>query len=303
MANYGKWMAAGVRKTVRAIHREHPIDYIDGHYVYPDGTAAAAMGRELGIPVAISARGTDLNLYSRMPPIVPLIKANLDGCRTLVCVCSALKDEALRLGMPAGKIRVIGNGVDTSLFKRADRAESRRRLGIPQGKTVFLSVGHMTERKGFHLILEAFSRLGLEDKFLAIAGDGPQRGELDSLAAKRDLGGKILFPGAVPNQDLPTWYSAADFFVLASSREGWPNVVCEAQAIGLPVIATKVWGIPEIVTDASLGMLVDERNPDRLLEAMERSLAIAWDRGHIEKVGQARTWDNVSEDLVEVFAR
>lgn len=304
MSRYGAWMAAGVRGLVRRLHARDPFDAIDGHYIYPDGTAAVELGKELGLPVVLSARGTDLNLYPSMPAIAPLIKANLDGCSHLVCVCNELKDVALGLGMPAARISVIGNGVDANRFSRGDRADSRRALGLPADATLVLSVGHMTERKGFHLLIEACARIrpARPGLLLVIAGDGPQRGELERLAEASGLGDGVRFAGAVRNESLPAWYQAADLFALASSREGWPNVLCEAQACGLPAVATRVWGIPEIVKDPSLGVLVAERSAEGLMAGLEEALARPWDRAHIEAVGRARTWDAVADELVPVFA-
>ena len=303
MRMYGSWMAAGVRRLVRELHARDPFDAVDGHYVYPDGTAAAAMGRELGIPVVLSARGTDLNLYPRLPGIAPLIRANLDACRHLVCVCGELRDVALSLGMPPGKVSVIGNGVDAERFRSGDRAAARAALGLPADAAIVLSVGHMTERKGFHLLIEACARIPRKDLLLVIAGDGEQRAELERLTRSTGLGDRVRFPGAVRNEALPPWYQAADLFALASSREGWPNVLCEAQACGLPAVATKVWGIPEIVKDGSLGVLVSERTAEGLRAGLEEALARSWDRAHVEAVGRSRTWDAVADDLEPIFRR
>lgn len=302
MRFYGRWMAAAVRRTVMKIHREKPIDLIDCHYVYPDGTAGVRMGRELGIPVVLSARGTDLNLYPTFGPIRTRIQQNLAACRHLICVCASLRDMAVELGMPSEKTSVIGNGVDVDLFRKSDPGEARRKLGLPPSGRILLSVGHMTARKGFDLVLEAFARLTGPDLFLAIAGDGEERKALERQAEALGLRGRVFFPGAVLNRDLPDWYSAADLFVLASSREGWPNVLCEAQAIGLPVVATRVWGVPEIVDSPSLGILVEERSAEALRRALEQALQASWDRSEIEARGRQRTWDQVSEKLRPVLA-
>lgn len=302
MRFYGRWMAAAVRRTVMKIHREKPIDLIDCHYVYPDGTAGVRMGRELGIPVVLSARGTDLNLYPTFGPIRARIQQNLAACRHLICVCASLRDMAVELGMPPEKTSVIGNGVDVDLFRKSDPGEARRKLGLPPSGRILLSVGHMTARKGFDLVLEAFARLAGPDLFLAIAGDGEERKALERQAEALGLRGRVFFPGAVLNRDLPDWYSAADLFVLASSREGWPNVLCEAQAIGLPVVATRVWGVPEIVDSPSLGILVEERSAEALRRALEQALQTSWDRAEIEARGRQRTWDQVSEKLRPILA-
>jgi len=168
-------------------------------------------------------------------------------------------------------------------------------------------VGHLTERKGFHLLIEALARLratppqGAEDTRLIIVGDGPQRAELHALVAALGLQGQVHFGGAQAQEALPTWYAAADLFLLASSREGWPNVMCEAQAMGLPAVASHVWGMAEILTDASLGILVKERSAAAFETALRQALVQPWDRTHIARVGGRRTWPIVAEEVDAVF--
>lgn len=301
MRLYGSWMAKAVQRTVLEIHRKRPIDLIDCHYVYPDGTAGIQMGQALGIPVILSARGTDLNLYPRLRAIRPRIQRNLAACHHLICVCSGLQDQAVDLGMAPEKISVIGNGVDAQRFQRVDRREARRKLGLPPVGRILLSVGHLTARKGFDLLLEAFARLSGPDLFLVIAGHGEEKERLARRTEDLGLAGRVFFPGAILNQDLVDWYGAADLFVLASSREGWPNVLCEAQAMGLPVVATGVGGVPEIINDPSLGLLVEERSAEALAAALQLALRASWDRQHIEERGRRRTWDRVSESLLPIF--
>ena len=136
---------------------------------------------------------------------------------------------------------------------------------------------------------------------LIIAGEGPERGRLEGLVSALGLGGRVRLPGAVHHEELPAWYQAADLFALASSREGWPNVLCEAQACGLPAVATRVWGIPEIIHSERLGVLVDDRSAEGLRTGLEAALSRPWDRALIESEGRARTWSRVAEELAAVF--
>jgi teichuronic acid biosynthesis glycosyltransferase TuaC len=301
MRYYGRWMAAGVRNVVREIHERHPIDLIDGHYIYPDGSAAVMLAQELRIPVVLTARGSDLNLYPQRASIVSHIRANLQACNHVICVCEELYRVALQLGTPSTKTSIIGNGIDPELFRGGDMHAARTAVGLPSDATIILSVGHMTDRKGFHLLIEAFAMLKREDMLLVIVGTGPQRAELLRLADRFRLGTRVCFPGGIPNEGLPDWYRAADLFVLASSREGWPNVLCEAQACGLPAVATRAWGIPEIVHNERLGVLIDERSVGALHDGLQAALVRHWDRGYIESVGRSRTWDRVAEEIAPIF--
>jgi teichuronic acid biosynthesis glycosyltransferase TuaC len=298
---YGAWMAAGARATVEEIHARHPVDLIDGHYVYPDGAAAVALGAELGIPVVLSARGTDLNVFPDIRPVRPLMIDSLERCRTLICVSRDLKAKALALGMPEGKIHVIGNGIDAEKFQPGDRAAARAALGLPAAAPIFLSVGNLIEGKGFHIAIEALAGLARKDALLYVAGQGPMRARLEAQAAALGIADRVKLLGPVPNAALPEWYRAADVFLLPTAREGWPNVVTEAQACGLPAVATRVSGLPDIVTDSSLGLLVDDRGVAAFRATMDAALATRWDRARIAQAGRARTWEKVSEELLGVF--
>ena len=304
MKQYGGWMAQGAAATVRRIHAQTPIDVIDAHYAYPDGTAACRIGKELGIPVVLSARGTDLNLFTRMPDILPRIQANYRDAARLICVSNGLAKVALATGAEAAKISVIGNGIDPALFHALPpqaAVEARRSLGLPADKRILLSVGHLVELKGFHLAIEALAALKRDDVIFVAVGEGAQRHGLEALAARLGVTDKVRLPGAVKQPDLPKWYAAADLFTLMSSREGWPNVVTEAQAMGLPVVATRVGDIEDLVSVPDQGMLLEERSAGALATALDGALGRQWDRDAIAKAGAARTWEAVSERLEPVF--
>jgi teichuronic acid biosynthesis glycosyltransferase TuaC len=301
MRLYSKWMTMGARKTLAKIHSENPIDLIDAHYLYPDGAAAVELGAELGIPVVLSARGTDLNVFPTLAPIRPLIANALQACRALICVSGDLQTKALELGIPPSKCFVIGNGVDTTRFQKGDRNVARIQKNLPQNVPIFLSVGNLVEGKGFHILLDALASMSSSEALLLIAGQGPLGDDLQAQAHRLGLTHRVQFLGGVPNSELPKLYQAADAFVLATAREGWPNVVSEAQACGLPVVATRISGIPEIVHNRSLGILVDERTPQAFQKAMEAALEQPWDRDHIAIVGGSRTWDAVADEVESVF--
>lgn len=301
MRFYGAWMARGAAARVRRIHAGQPIDVIDAHYAYPDGTAACALGRELGVPVVLSARGTDLNLFTRMPAIAPLIRRNLEQARHVICVSSDLARIAREHGADPARLSVIGNGVDPDLFRPRPRAEARASLGLPPDPKLILSVGHLVELKGFRLLLEAFARLGTEGGLLALVGEGPERPRLEALAASLGVADRVLLPGAVRQDRLGPWYASADAFALMSSREGWPNVVTEAQAMGLPVIGTRVGAMEDLIPDPGLGTLLAERSADALEPALRAALAKDWDRGAIAAAGGRRTWDAVADRLQPLF--
>lgn len=229
------------------------FDVIDAHYVYPDGVAAVWLGRAVGRPVVITARGTDVNLIPRFPVPRRLIRGAIGGAAALVAVSAALAEPLVALGAPPAKVTVLRNGVDTDLFRPpADRAAAREALGLT-GPTL-ISVGHLIERKGHDLAIAALD--ALPGWSLLIVGEGPERARLAALAARPGLAGRVRLLGARPQAELPALYGAADALVLASSREGWANVLLESMACGTPVVASDIWGNPEVVRAPQAGRIV-----------------------------------------------
>lgn len=247
-------MLPAARKLIRS---GFDFDMIDAHYFYPDGVAAALVAKALGKPFTVTARGTDINLIPRHA--LPRRMIRWVGARSdaNIAVCQALKDEIVALGIPEAKTHVLRNGVDLALFKPSNREKTRAERGIA-GPTL-LSVGLLIQRKGHDLIIEAM-RL-LPEHTLLIAGAGPERQALEQAAARHGVSARVHFLGLVGHDALPALYGAADALVLASDREGWPNVLLESMACGTPVVATNIWGNPEVVRKPAAGQLIPERTP------------------------------------------
>ncbi len=280
--------AAGVR-----------FDAIDAHYVYPDGVAAVWLGRALGCPVVITARGTDVNLIPRYAVPRRLIQGAIAGAAALVTVSGALRDALIDLGAPPDKVTVLRNGVDLTLFHPPeDRAAARAALGLA-GPTL-ISVGHLIERKGHHLVIEALD--SLPGWSLLIVGEGPERPRLEALAARPGLAGRVRLLGARPHADLPALYGAADLLVLASSREGWANVLLESMACGTPVVASDIWGNPEVVRAPEAGRIV-KREAAAIAAGVQALAAAAPDRAATRAYAEGFGWEPTTEGQLALFRR
>jgi teichuronic acid biosynthesis glycosyltransferase TuaC len=289
----------GLLHTRRLLARGLEFDIIDAHYLYPDGVAAVLLGRAIGKPVVMTGRGTDLTLLPDYPIPRHLIRwaaANADG---LITVSGALKRRLASLcnGLE-DRICVLRNGVDTDLFHPHNRMVAREHLGLR--RTTLLSVGNLIPLKGHDLVIRSLGLLPEVD--LLIVGDGPEERNLRALASDAGFSDRVRFLGRRPHSELRGIYEAADALVLASEREGWPNVVLEAMACGTPVAASNVWGIPEIVTPASGGELISERTPQhiaaavlKLLEPGRREAA----RAHAERF----SWDATTTGQLDLFRR
>jgi len=288
----------GAWRAFRALQESgEDFDLIDAHYFYPDGVAAAMVARRLKKPFTITARGTDINLIpAHALPRRMILKAAAaaDG---LITVCQALKDEMTHLGVAADRITVLRNGVDLAMFRPGDRARFRAALDL-SGPTL-LSVGLLIPRKGHELIIRALA--DLPGYTLLIAGDGPDGPALSSAAAAAGVADRVRFLGRVAHDQLPRLYGAADALVLASSREGWANVLLEAMACGTPVIASNVWGTPEVVSVPEAGVLMAERTAPGVADGVRRLFAAPPDRHATRAYAERFSWDATTEGQIKLF--
>lgn len=301
---YGGWMARGAEETWRRLHLERRIDLIDAHYVYPDGYAATLLGRRLNIPVFITARGTDINLFSRMPLIRPKIVKALNRASGIIAVSQALKWRMIELGIPEEKISVISNGVDREMFHPRNRRQARHKLGLNSEDQIVLAVGALAPVKGIDRLISALALLARHEPGrpikLYVIGEGPERAALEAQITNLNLQNRVSLLGAKPQMELADWYSAADLFCLASHREGCPNVVIEALACGLPVVAADVGGIGELVKK-DCGRLLAAPSPENLAAEIKTSLATSWDKPKIVECSGARSWTNVAQEVINHF--
>lgn len=290
----------GARRTVARLARTFDFDVIDAHYFYPDGVAAVLLGRALGKPVVITARGTDINQIPDYALPRRMILWAAREAAGLITVCQALKDRLVELGVEERRIRVLRNGVDLALFRPGPREALRTKYGFT-GQTV-LSVGHLIPRKGHDIVIDAMAEL--PEARLVIIGEGPERQALTERARRLGLGERVRFAGQIAPATLAEYYAAADVLALASSREGWANVLLEAMACGTPVAASTVWGTPEIVTAPAAGLLVAERTGSAFARAIARLLGDARpDRGATRAYAERFSWDATTEGQLELFAR
>lgn len=292
-------MAASTLSAVRGVIREgYDFDVLDAHYFYPDGVAAAMIGRLLDKPVVITARGTDLNLIPRYRMPRAMIRWAARQAAGLITVCRALKDVLVEFGIDESRVCVLRNGVDLSLFlPPADRDKLREDLGLHG--PVILSVGYLIPRKGHDLVIRAAA--AIPELQVLIAGTGEEETKLRNLVSELRLGDRVRFLGAVPHEDLARYYGAADALVLASSREGWANVLLEAMACGTPVVATPVWGTPEVVSTPEAGILARERSVDALTDAIRALLANYPDRSATRRYAERFSWDDTTRGQLELF--
>jgi glycosyltransferase involved in cell wall biosynthesis len=285
------------RALKRMLNAGERIDLIDAHYFYPDGVAAVWLACEFGLPVVVTARGTDLNLIPQYALPRRLIRQAADKADGLITVCEALKTRLVELGVPPERVMVLRNGVDLELFHPLDRGQLRRQFGIT--RRTLGSVGHLIERKGHHHIIRALPRLAETD--LLVVGTGPERASLEKLAAELGVSDRVRFLGAVEQERLPAIYNAIDVLVLASSREGWANVLLESMACGTPVVASPVWGTPEIVASSDAGVLMPSLDPDGVVAGVTQLFEALPSREATRQYAERFGWEPTTLGQLRLF--
>lgn len=296
-------LALGARATLARVQQQgFDFDLIDAHYYYPDGVAAALLAMWFRRPLAVTARGSDVNLIPeyRIPRLLIRWAARRAGAS--IGVSAALVQRLREIGLDGSRLHVLRNGVDLGRFTPLDRPRMRSELGL-LGDPVVLTVGNLHEHKGQRLTLEAFARLKVHrpDARLVVVGQGPDRDWLARRALELGVADAVTLVGAVPNDQLARWYSAADVLVLASSREGWPNVLLESMACGTPVVATAVGGVPEIVQTSVAGRIVPERTAAALAGAVDALLRNRASRERVRHYAEGFSWERTSSDQLALF--
>jgi len=292
--------------TLKKIRKSFDFDLIDAHFVYPDGFGAVLLGKYFRKPVNITVRGT-LRKFSSSPIIPRMIRYALRNTAQVFTVCDDLRHAAIDAGGAPERIAVITNGVDSNKFFRIDQREARKKLGLEQNRKILISVGGLTERKGFHRIIQLIPELRKRypDLLYVIVGGSSVEGNnevyLRQLIDDLDVKNLVYITGPKPHQELYLWLNAADVFCLATANEGWANVFLEAMACGLPVVTTDVGGNREVVCSEDVGILVPFFDADKFKQALETALDKEWKKELITDYAKNNSWDQRIQLLDKYF--
>ena len=317
---------------VSSIRKRYRFGIVDAHFAFPDGIVASLLARAFGVPFAVTLRGNE-TMHARYAQRRKLMAWSLRRASVVIALSEELRQLALSFGVESQRIRIIPNGVDGQTFYPRERARCRQKHGILPGGKVFLSAGSLIERKGHHRVIRAIAALrstGLRADLIIAGGPGREghyEEELVKLAVDLGVQGQVRFTGEVSPPILAELMSAADVFCLASSREGWPNVVHEAMACGIPVVAARVGAVGEMIPSSDTtqsgagergefqdeagaapalyrseyGFVVPPGDQVALESALREALAKDWDYRKISDWALARTWDHVAEEFFEAL--
>ena len=270
-------------------------DIIDGHFLFPDGVAAALLARRYDKPVVLTARGSDVNFMPYEYWSGKWLRKVFGMRPRLIAVSEAL-GERLRTLAPQCRVDVVSNGVDLERFKAAaSRAEMKSRLGI--AGPLVISVGNLVRLKGHDIVIRAVARQpGVN---LKVIGEGEEGPRLRALVDDLHLSERVALTGPLSQQQLIEYYAAADVLVLASSHEGMPNVLLECLACGTPVIGT-AQGAAEVIAKCEFSRS-SARRADAIGDAIKCLLDAAPAQEAVRAAMSTEGWAHKCRALYDLY--
>lgn len=303
------WSALRVAGRQRA-------EIVHAHWVLPNGLVGAWVARALRIPLAISLHGSDVFVAQRNR-IFGWVARWVFRQATVVTACSEdLRRGAVALGALADKVHIIAWGADPARFHPAVAPFDRADFGLAGDDIVLVALGRIVPKKGFDVLVQALPSLlashpGVQ---VLIGGDGFQRDQLCHLATSLGVSDYLHLPGRIPWDRVPAFLNMGDIFVLPSVRDaagnldGLPTVLLEALALGKPVVASGIGGVPLVIEDGVNGMLCPPGDSDALSQA---TASLLEDSSLRARLGQAArlsveerfNWLDVARNFVALFER
>lgn len=268
--------------------KRQDIDLIHAHFLLPPGLIAVLAGLITRKKIAVTVHGSDIFILASNPVLRIIIKYILKRADYIAVVDQTIQKRILELkiGGIDHKIIITPNAVDIDKYNPQTVTNLAQEIGLNSIKPIILFVGNLVPQKGLKYIIEA-KKLLKSDAELLIVGDGPLMVELKQ-TVKKDKISDVFFTGA--RQDVNRIMPAADVFVLPSVSEGFPITIIEALASGLPVVATHVGGIPDVVTE-EVGIIVKPGDPPALAEALDLILENSEIRSKMKKAARSKAME------------
>jgi glycosyltransferase involved in cell wall biosynthesis len=270
----GRLATAAILPLCRRLHRRHAFDLVLGQGFFGISHAVVSVADDLGCPCVNRAIGDDVNTVPDLSAEnAALLRHDVRRSGLVLTVSAALREVLLRRVPGARHVHVLYRGTDLAFTEapRPDRGGLRRCLGLSPDRTYMMTAGEINGQKGSEEFYQAFRELALRRRDLSAVwvGEGPHRRPLRERAQRDGLGDRLVLPGQTTRAEVLRYMQAGDVMAFASHREGLANVLLEALAAGLPVVATRVGGAPEIIVDAVSGRLVPPRDAPALAAAVE----------------------------------
>lgn len=299
---YGILFFFSILLPILKIYGSFKFDVIFATWAYPDSFASVLISKFLKMPIITKVHGTDINEYSQYWLRRRMISFTLNNSDKVISVSKALKKRMIEIGVRSEKIKVIYNGINSNIFRPLDRIQTRKELGISLDKKVILFVGNLRPVKGLDYLIDAFTQIAKSGNIqLIIIGEGELRKHLEDKIRKYNIQDYIYMPGNRPHNEITKWMNASDLLCLPSLSEGVPNVILESLSCGVPVVASNVGGIPEIIISSDYGITVEPGNTSELKKALLECLVKTWNRDLIHVYSNKFSWyNNVKEIYHEI---
>jgi N-acetyl-alpha-D-glucosaminyl L-malate synthase BshA len=286
---------------------------IHAHTATPSGFIAMLLKVIFRIPVVISLRGSDINIYPNQSKSIKLLtKYVIRRADAVTAVSKQLARKAIELGVFNKKISVVYNGCNVDIFKynmeRRNKIRSEYKLLF--NDIILLFIGNLTKGKGIYNLIEIFKKISKTNKniYLFIIGEGEEKNNLIKIIKQHQINEKVILLNGCSHESVADWMSASDIFVMLSKKEGLPNVILEAMACERPVVAGKVGGIPEIIEEEKYGTLVNLDDPITIEKKIEELIWKPEKRARMGRESRERiktnfSWSETANKMMEIYRK
>jgi N-acetyl-alpha-D-glucosaminyl L-malate synthase BshA len=277
---------------LREVAVEHSLDLVHMHYAIPH-SVSAYLAREMlrperYLPIVTTLHGTDITLVGRDPSFLPITRFGIEQSDAVTAISQYLKDATLETFCTGCGIEVIYNFIDAEYYQRRPIEAVRRSLA-PRGEKIIVHVSTFRPVKRITDCIEILAKICEDDcgpVKLVMCGDGPERLEAESLAGRLGVSDSVLFVGKQPQQQIRDYLSVGDLLLLPSLSESFGLAALEAMACEVPVVATRVGGLPEVVEEGGCGYLFEVGDIEGMSRAAVRILADEAERRRLGRRGR-----------------
>ena len=280
----GLWLKKRKPKTIMA------------SWAFPEAVAANWLSRLYKTSFFFKVHGSDVNLHGKIPARAKQIVNAASNAKGILSVSKALANELINIGVESKKIQVIYNGVNHQLF--SDNYPTK----IPN--RYILYIGNLKHDKGVMELIEGYNQIKNlhPDLHLVFAGSGVMHEALVNFTHTEKITEKVTFLGNVDHSEIPAWLTNAVALCLPSYNEGVPNVVLESMAAGIPVLATNVGGIPEVVNESVCGVIIPPKDANAVATGLNDLLNSEWSRDLIKQHASQFSWQKNKVQLIDMLS-
>ena len=302
-----QYLARATSHLIALRSRGH-ADVIHYHTYWPDAFTAFVVNKF--VPTVYTAHESRFLLMAEQPEFRRRLKLALKPFQGIIAPSTELLDVARELGVSADQSVFIPNAVDVDRFSpRVERGSARSLYKIPNDRVIILCPRRLVLKNGVEFLIESLPLLSdPRSVCLLIAGDGPERSNLENRVRELGLGDSVIFAGARNNSELPVLYADADIVAIPSLKEATSIAGLEAMASARSIVASNVGGLPEIIQDEITGLLVPPRDPKALASAIQRLIEAPSLRRKLGEAARARverefTWAQAAHKTERAYER